>query len=45
LVKSLLNFAQIFSDGLSSGLYGGKKINAMFSGILTQLADEMLKIG
>ena len=31
--KSLLNFAHIFSAGLSSGLYGGKKIRIIFSGI------------
>jgi hypothetical protein len=32
-VKALLNFHHIFSDGLSSGEYGGMKSNAMFSGI------------
>jgi hypothetical protein len=33
-----LYFAQIFSAGLSSGEYGGRKIKTIFSGIINLLA-------
>jgi len=35
LVKALLRYAHIFSAGLSSGIYGGKKMNAMFSEMIS----------
>src|SRR5450759_2380704 len=34
----LLYFAHIFSAGFSSGLYGGKKMRAIFSGIISFFA-------
>jgi hypothetical protein len=37
LVYFLLKKAQIFSAGFSSGEYGGKKINPIFSGITKAL--------
>jgi len=37
-VNVLLNPAHIFSAGLSSGLYGGKNSNAMFAGMIKDLA-------
>jgi len=38
LEKSLLNFAQIFSAGFNSGLYGGRNIRIIFSGIINAFA-------
>ena len=38
LVKDLLRCADIFSAGLSSGLYGGKKISAMLLGMINVFA-------
>ena len=36
--KSLLNLAHIFSAGFNSGLYGGRKIRIIFSGIIKDFA-------
>ena len=38
LLKSLLNFAHIFSAGFNSGLYGGRKTRQMLSGTLSDFA-------
>lgn len=37
-VKALLNLAQIFSAGLSSGEYGGKKIRTILFGTIRYFA-------